>query len=121
MIVVVLSRFSAGGDLEGWIMTKLVVIVGIFIAGGDPEDSACEQFGLRMGGVKGVARIEDRRINAPNQIEPSIDFAEQYQSAVTGQCSAPKIDLDGLSAKAFQRGSTLFTLCHCEALGLCGI
>ena len=73
--VVVLGRRSPGGDLEGRIVSQLLVIVGVFVARSNAEDPAGENLRLGVGGMKGIAWIEDRLVDASNQVKSLVDFA----------------------------------------------
>ena len=97
-------------------MTQLLMIVGVFVAGRDAEDSAGENFGLRMRCVKRIARIGDGFINSSDQIKPPIDFPQQHQAAIGSERSAIKIHVDRLTCESLEFRLNLFTLCHCESL-----
>jgi Na+:H+ antiporter, NhaA family len=46
-------------------------------------------------------------------IECPVDFSEQRQAAVGSECSAIKINVDGLTIESLEFRTILFTLCHC--------
>ena len=46
IFVIVFRRGPSGGDLKGRVMTELLMIVGIFVTGGDAKDSTGEDLGL---------------------------------------------------------------------------
>ena len=46
-------------------------------------------------------------------IECPVDFSEQRQAAVGSECSAIKINVDGLTIESLEFRTILFTLCQC--------
>ena len=100
-------------------MTELLLIVGVFVAGGNAKDPAGEHLGLRMSRVEWIAGVGDEFIDSGNQSESLINFPKQDQSAVGSHGSAIEVDVDSLSSQPCEDGafpSRLFpiTLCHCR-------
>ena len=68
-------RSSPSGDLEGWIMSQLLMIVSVHVASCDAKVSAGEDLGLGIGGVQWISRNGNGLVDSVNEIGPAIDLA----------------------------------------------
>ena len=96
----ILLNASFAQDLKQGVFPQTLVVVEVFIALGDAEDSLGQQGPLRMDDKEWMAWIGDTSIEGVDQSEGSIRLSQQQGPAIGGQFAALEISLDVLAFEA---------------------
>jgi len=92
------GRFFAGfpfdTDEQSGIVSQVDVIIDIFVAEGDGEDSLGEEIALLMDGVLRIAGIVDGCIDLFDQLNILFDLLEEERSGIGCEHSAIEVDDD---------------------------
>jgi hypothetical protein len=112
---------TAGYGEEG-IVTKPVVIVEVFVAQSEAEDSLAQQFAHRMLDELRIAEIFKASGELFYHPVMLVGFAEKKRASVTGEVATLEVGDHSFGFQALKFESLLDTLCHTAVDGLvcCG-
>jgi hypothetical protein len=88
------------------------MIVEIFIPQSEAVNALAQQVHLTVGNLFGSAGIRQCCIQRLDQVEPTVDRAQEHDSAVTGDVTPGKIRRDFPPIKAWKAQFSLRTLWH---------
>jgi hypothetical protein len=76
------------------------MIVEVFIAQGDAQDTLGQHGSLGMDGIKGVAWVRDAAIDRIDQTEPLVYLSQQQCPGIRGEAATLEVGLNLLSSEA---------------------
>jgi hypothetical protein len=106
--------FLADEDSHEWIEAKLIVIVEIFIAQTEAEDSLLEEIDERVLDAIGIAMIGEAAGELLNDSESLLDFAEQEPAAIGRDFSSIERRGNLARMERLEFEMALCKLCHDE-------
>src|SRR4030042_685656 len=86
--------------LEQRVFPKALMIVKVFIAQGDAQDTLGQHGSLGMNGIEGVAWVRETVIDRIDQTEPLVGLSQQQCPGIRGDASPIEIALNFLASEA---------------------
>src|SRR5580658_3271861 len=83
-----------GQGLPERVVAEALVVVEIFVPGGDAEDALCQHGGLGMGNEFGVAGIGNDLIESGNETKIAVRFAKHERAGIGGDVAAGKVGVN---------------------------
>jgi hypothetical protein len=94
---------AAARQLERWIGSQKVQIVGVLVAAGDGVDARPDHVGAGMKDARGIATVGKAARQPIGDAKPTLGHRQQHHAAIRGQASAVKSGGDFLGPDGWKR------------------
>ena len=107
----------AAGDCQKWIVPKPVVVVEVFVAQRQPEDSLPEQFFDTVLDQVGITTVLEALGEFPHQPMSPVHLTKKKNSTVAGEVASLEIGNHLSRFQSLKCEALLDTLCHAAVEG----
>ena len=109
-----------GQGLPERVIAEALVVVEVFVPGGDAEDALCQQGRLGMGREYGVAGIGNDPVEGSDEPEVAVGFAKHACASIGGDVAAGKVGVNFAAVATGKGKRWCDTLCHRDGSWMVG-
>ena len=101
-----------GGGLPERIVAEAVVIVEVFVSGGEAEEAVGQERALRVDDEQGMTRVGDGFVESVEQADLFVGFPQEQQAGIGGEVPGGELGDEFAALDAGKGDGLCGTLCH---------